>query len=178
MEIKIQIAKTEDRQQIGEVFDKVWLTTYPNEEYKITVDDILDHIEKRHQRIKESKQDRIKNPPKGETLLVAKEGDKVVGVCRLVVKEDRNQLQAIYVLQEYQGKGIGTMFWQEAQKHTDPKKDFYVELAVYNKSALEFYKKLGFVDTGRRMQDEKLRMKSGSIIPEMEMAILSNRKQT
>lgn len=176
LDILIQIAKTEDRQQIGEVFDKVWLTTYPNKEYRITVDDILNHLEKRHQRIKDSKTDRINNPPKGETLLVAKESDKVVGVCRLVVKEDRNQLQAIYVLQEYQGKGIGTMFWKEGQKYIDPNKDFYVELAVYNKSALEFYKRLGFVDTGRRMQDEKLRMKSGSIIPEMEMVILSNRK--
>jgi ribosomal protein S18 acetylase RimI-like enzyme len=169
--IKISIAMSNDREQIGEVFDKVWLTTYPNKEYGITIDDILDHIEKRHQRIKESKEDRIKNPPKGETLLVAKDGEKVVGVCRVVVKEDRNQLQAIYVLQEYQGQGIGNMFWQEAQKYTDTKKDFYVELAVYNKGAIEFYKKLGFVDTGRRIQDEKLRMKSGSIISEMEMVI-------
>ncbi|MCX6713406.1 MAG: GNAT family N-acetyltransferase [Candidatus Vogelbacteria bacterium] len=175
-EIKILIAKVEDREQIGEVFDRVWLATYPNEEYKITVDDILDHIEKRRQRIRESREDRIKNPLKGETLLVAQEDDKVVGVCRLVVKDDRNQLQAIYVLPDYQGRGIGTMFWWEAQKYTDPKKDFFVELAVYNTNALEFYKKLGFVDTGRRMRDEKLRMKSGSIIPEMEMVKLSSRK--
>jgi len=168
--IKISIPKRRNK-QIGEVFDKTWLATYPNEEYGITVDDILDHIEKRHKRMKESKVDTVKNPPPGQTLFIAKEGTKVVGVCRLTVNNERNQLQAIYVLPEYQGKGVGKMLWLEMQKFADPKKDFYVELAVYNKSALEFYKRLGFVDTGRRMMDEKLRMKSGNIIPEMEMLI-------
>lgn len=168
--VKILIPRRKNK-QIGEVFDKTWLATYPNEEYGITVDDILDYIEKRHKRIKESKEDRIKNPLKGETFLIAKIGTKIVGVCRVVVKDDRNQLQAIYILPEYQCKGIGSMFWQEVQKYINPAKDFYVELAVYNKNALEFYKKLGFVDTGRRMMEEKHRMKSGNIIPEMEMVI-------
>lgn len=164
-------AQVEDREQIGEVFDKTWLATYPNEEYSITIDDILDHIERRHKRIKESGEDRIKNPRKGETLLVAKIEGKVVGVCRVFIKEDRNQLAAIYVLPEYQGQGVGSAMWLEVPKYTDPKKDFYVELAVYNKSALEFYKKQGFVDTDRRFEDEWLRMKSGHIIPEMEMVL-------
>jgi len=172
--IKVIIPKRRNK-QIGEVFDKTWLATYPNAEYGITVDDILDHIEKRHQRMKGSKVDTIKNPPKGETFLIAKEGIKVVGVCRVIVKDDRNQLQAIYILPENQGKGIGSLLWQEAQKYLDSGKDVYVELAVYNKNALEFYKKFGFTDTGRRIQDEKLRMKSGNVIPEMEMIL--KRKQ-
>ncbi len=167
-EIKILIAKRRNK-QIREVFDKTWLATYPNKKYGITVDDIKDHIEKRHKKIKKSKKDNIKNSPKEQILLIAKEGTKVVGACRIILKEDRNQLQAIYVLPEYQGKGIGTMFWHEVQKYADPIKDFYVELAVYNKNALNFYKKLGFIDTKRRIKNERLRMKSGNIIPEMEM---------
>ena len=169
--IIISVAMVEDREQVAEVIDNTWLTTYPNAEHGITHDDIINHIEK--WKIERSKRqgDRIKNPPKGETLLVAKDGDKVVGICRVNIREDRNFLTAMYVLQSHQGKGIGKKFWLEAQKYTDPNKDFYLELATYNKNALEFYKKLGFEDTGKRFNDEKMRMKSDSIIPEMEMVL-------
>ena len=48
-------------------------------------------------------------------------------------------------------------------------KDTYVDVAEYNQRAIDFYTKLGFVDTGRRHQEERFRMKSGAIITEMEM---------
>jgi ribosomal protein S18 acetylase RimI-like enzyme len=44
-----------------------------------------------------------------------------------------------------------------------------VEVATYNANAIRFYEGLGFVDTGKRMSDPKFTMKSGAIIPEMEM---------
>ncbi|MEI6191289.1 MAG: GNAT family N-acetyltransferase [bacterium] len=168
--LEISVAKPNESEDITEVIFKTWLVTYPNEEYGITVDDIEYRFKDRFtpENI-QKRREKIINPSKGETLLVVKNKNKVIGMCRVVIKDDRNQLQAIYVLPEYQGKGIGTMLWTEAQKYFDDTKDIYVELAVYNKSAEEFYKKLGFVDTGRRIMDEKLRMKSGNIIPEMEM---------
>jgi hypothetical protein len=44
-----------------------------------------------------------------------------------------------------------------------------VEVATYNTNAIKFYERLGFVDTGKRISDPKLMMKSGAIIPVMEM---------
>ena len=168
--IKVSIAKPNESEDITEVIYKTWLVTYPNEEYGITVDDIEYRFkDKFTPKNAEKRREKIINPSKGETLLVVKNKNKVIGMCRVVIKDDRNQLLAIYILPEYQGRGIGKKLWAEAQKYFDPAKDIYVELAVYNKNALEFYKKLGFADTGRRMMDEKLRMKSGNIIPEMEM---------
>lgn len=82
-----------------------------------------------------------------------------------------NIIITIYLLPEYFGKGIGTKLWKQAQKVFDPNKDIYVEVVTYNKRAIEFYKKLGFVDTGKRLVDERFKMKSGSIFPEMEMMI-------
>ncbi|MFZ2522424.1 MAG: hypothetical protein WAX44_00605 [Minisyncoccia bacterium] len=38
--------------------------------------------------------------------------------------------------------------------------------------------KLGFVDTGRRFNDERFRMRSGAILPEMEMIKKHERKST
>ena len=70
---------------------------------------------------------------------------------------------------DFQHHGIGTRLWEAAQQHLDPAKDTYVDVAEYNQRAIDFYTKLGFVDTGRRHQEERFRMKSGAIITEMEM---------
>ena len=170
--IRISIAKAEDSRAVSEVFYRTWLVTYPNKEYGITVDDVEDRFKERHYPESIQKRlNRISHPPKGETLLVAKEGSKVIGICRTAIKEEKNQLQAIYILPEYQGKGIGKMLWNEAQVFFDLSKDIFVELAVYNKHAERFYKSLGFIDTGKRIRDKKFTMKSGATILEMEMSL-------
>lgn len=170
--ISITVATPDDVVDIQEVFYKTWLATYPNEEAGITVDDIEDRYKDRLNEDKLAKRrEQIANPTEGNTLLVAKAGDRVIGLCRVVKHQEKNQLQAIYVLPEYQGKGIGYKLWEEAQKLFDPSKDTYVEVATYNKNAIAFYKKLGFVETGRKFTDEKMKLKSGSMIPEMEMVI-------
>lgn len=168
--IKIVEPTIEDAIGSIEVQYKAWLATYPNEKLGITTDDIEYRYKDAFvgERLEKRKKV-ISNPPSNEKVLLAKEGDKVVGMCYVVVKEDKNQLQAIYVLPEYHGKGIGTKLWEEARKFFDPAKDIYVEVVDYNEKAINFYKKLGFVDTGRRFQDERFRMKSGAIFTEMEM---------
>ena len=175
MEVKIEKAKVGDGEMLADVFYRTWLATYPNEKYGITVDDIEDRFAKRRAEMakvkEEDKDEKLKNPPPGSTTLVAWVENKIVGVCRIVVNDERNQLKAIYVLPEYQGKGIGKMFWQECEKYFNLEKDTYVEVAVYNDNARAFYEKIGFVDTGRRMTDEGTRMKSGVMIPEMEMLL-------
>lgn len=172
-EITISIAKAQDAEGMGKIFYKTWLATYPNEEVGITVDDIEDRFKDRftEEGIKKESE-KIANPPEGSTTFVAKEGGAIVGVCRILVSEQENRIGAIYVLPEYQGKGIGKKLWEQAQKFFDSKKDTLVSLASYNTNAFEFYKKLGFKDTGRRWDnDEKFKMKSGTVMPHMEMVI-------
>lgn len=169
-DIKIVLVSPEDARGMIEVFYRTWLDTYPNEEAGITVDDIYDRYKNaftEESLTKRKKQ--LEHLDQGETLLLAKDGEKVVGVCRVVEHPQKNQPQAIYVLSEYQRKGIGQLFWNEAQKVFNPKKDIFVEVATYNTKAIEFYKKLGFIDTGRRWSE--FIMKSGATIPEMEMMI-------
>lgn len=69
---------------------------------------------------------------------------------------------------EYQGRGIGKMFWNEALSFFDKDKDIFVEVADYNLNAINFYRQLGFVDTGKRFP-MRINFKSGAIIKEMEM---------
>ncbi len=171
-EIFVSRAKPEDARGMQEVFYKTWLNTYPNVENGISVDDIEDRYKNAFTDETINKRaERILHPPEGETVFVAKEDEKVVGLCFVEKYPEKNQIQAIYVLPEYQGKGIGKKLWSEAKKVFDAGKDVIIEVATYNTQAIEFYKKLGFVDTGKRWRDEKFKMKSGTTIPEMEMVI-------
>ena len=175
--IQIFAAAPNDVRGMQEVLYRTWLATYPDEKTGITVDDIEDRYTNAFtEESLKGGADIVANPRKGETRLVAKEGDRVVGVCLVIEREDANQLQAIYVLPEYQRRGVGRLLYEEAQKVFDPKKDTIVQVATYNTNAIEFYKRLGFQDTGKRWEDEKFKMKSGAVLPQLEMAIMADEK--
>jgi ribosomal protein S18 acetylase RimI-like enzyme len=173
--ITIQRPVKEDAKDIQQVLYKTWLVTYPNAEAGITVEDIEERFKDRfspaaiQKRIAE-----ILDISESNLFLVAKEKEKVIGVCRATKKETYNQLMAIYILQDYQRKGIGKMFWKEVLEFFGNEKDAIVRVATYNTQAITFYKKLGFTDTGKRFTEEHFRMPiSGSHIPEMELIIKS-----
>ncbi len=166
----VRDAKPEDAEAIQKVYRETWLATYPNEEYGITREDIEDMFSKNDnpetlERVKE----RIKNLGEHTRILVVEIDRKIVGTSRILREESRGKFQTCYVLPEYQGKGIGSMFWNNALKWFDVEKDIFLEVAVYNKNAIYFYEKLGFVDTGKRISDERFKLKSGVVIPEIEM---------
>lgn len=170
--IEISIASPEDAEQINEVMYEAWKTTYPNEEAGITLDDIEDRFKDRStkERLERSRRT-LSEVPENEQRLVAKINGRVVGVSRVIKEEDRNKLQTMYVHPEYQGKGVGSALWAAAKSFIDGTKDTYLEVAEYNEKAIGFYTGLGFKDTGKRMSEERFKMKSGGIIPEMEMKL-------
>lgn len=164
----------EDVTQIQEVFYRTWLETYPNKKAGITREDIEEYFKNRlDPETIQKRIDAFSQLPSNELFLVAKHEEKVVGVCRIVNRETYNQLQAIYVIPEYQRYGIGKMFWNKGQEFFDKSKDTIVQVATYNKKAISFYEKLGFVDTGKRFTEERHKMPiSGALIPEMEMVLV------
>lgn len=171
-DIQIKDALPEDAWGIRNVLYKAWLTTYPNKDLGITVEDIEDsYKDKFTEESIKNFQDKIASTPPNQKRLVAKIGDKIVGATTMVRNDNDNQLRTIYILPEFQGQGIGTRLWEEIRKFADPGKKMIVQVATYNEKAINFYKKLGFVDNGKRFVDEAFRMKSGAIIPEMEMEI-------
>ncbi|HEX4799365.1 MAG TPA: GNAT family N-acetyltransferase [Candidatus Paceibacterota bacterium] len=171
LNIKITHATADDALGIQKVFYTTWLVTYPNKKIGITTKDIevLFKDYTSPTKIARYSQELTQTPP-NEQFLVAKVGDLVVGVCRTIIREKYNQLQAIYVLPEYQGKGVGTKLWDMAYTFFDTSKDTIVHVATYNIRAINFYRLLGFIDTGRRFTEERHRMPiSNVLIPEMEM---------
>lgn len=172
-EIKILPVVSDDAKDILHVLHKTWLDTYPNKELGITEEDIEESFKDSFTKENISKlQNKIKNIRENDKRLVAKIDDKIIGIARVIKNEENNKLETIYVLPEYQGKGIGKMLWEEMKKFCDPSKDIIVHVATYNQNTIEFYKKLGFEDTGKRFGDITWRMrKVGASIPEMEMVI-------
>ncbi|MES2314568.1 MAG: GNAT family N-acetyltransferase [Patescibacteria group bacterium] len=169
-EITIQDATPNDAQGITNVFYKAWLATYPNIEKGVTVEDIEysykdDFSAEKIEALKEL----IRNVPQNTKRLVAKNGDMIVGACTVIRKEDYNHLRTLYILPEFQHKGIGTKLWNKALEFLDSTKDTIVQVADYTENAINFYKKLGFVDTGKRTTEESGKLKSGAIITDMEM---------
>lgn len=118
----------------------------------------------------------ILNMPERQLFFVANDRSEVVGVCRIIKTEIHNELQAIYVLPKYQRKGIGMMLWKESKKLLGDTNCTVVNVATYNTQVTNFYKKLGFIETGRYFIEEHFRMPiSGVAIPEMELILKSGK---
>lgn len=171
-EVEISPAKPEDARALQEVFYQTWLATYPNEEEGITEEDVEDRYKDRNSEEKtKEREKRIQDLPSTTKYFVARQGEKIIGLCLAEKQEGCNQLKAIYVLPEFQGKGLGSKLWKEAKDFLGSTEDTFVEVAKYNKNAIDFYSRLGFEPTGRELKDERFRLKSGAIITEIEMIL-------
>lgn len=167
--ITISKPQPEDAEAIAEVIRKSWYATYISEEVGITKEDIdLMYAENQERQI-EVFRERALHPKDDDISLVAKEDQNVVGFIRLKIHPDSVEMLSLYVDPDCVGKGIGTSLWQEVKKILPKDKPVTVEVASYTK-AVEFYKKLGFVDRGEQYskQGEKM-LSSGKRMPLMGM---------
>ncbi len=169
-EIEIAFARPGDERAINEVMYQAWLKTYPNKEHGVTDDDVHDRWKDRfsEERLAKRRADFAK-PKEGVRVFVAKLGSTIIGMCRAVKGVESNRIQAIYIDPGYQGRGAGRALCNAAMAFFDPSLDIHVDVVDYNEGAIAFYRKMGFVDTGKRKQDERFRLKSGAIFTEMEM---------
>ncbi len=176
MDIKIRPIRPEDAFSVSEVFYKTWLQTYPNKDLRITKKDIQEKFkdylnEESINKFKEA----ILNLNRDHSVWVAEYKTKTIGVCRVIKRKDFNQLQAIYVLPEYQNQGIGKKLWDVTLDFFNDYKDIVVHVVTYNKQAISFYQKLGFKDTGKRFTEERHKIRN-VYLPEMEMVFRKNKK--
>jgi ribosomal protein S18 acetylase RimI-like enzyme len=168
--IEVYSGEAKDARLIQEVFYKTWLTVYPNAEAGITEDDIHDFFSKKltDRRIAELAQ-HLAYPDPHHMLLAAKAGDHVVGVVRAGGDDEYNRLFALYVLPEYQGRGIGHELWGAVQYLFDSRLPTQLGVTPYNTKAIAFYEKLGFKAMHTVVYNPLFRMKSGNIIPSIGM---------
>ena len=105
-----------------------------------------------------------------DNLLVAKDGDRVVGFvgygeCRDEDLADTGEIFAIYLLEEYYGSGVGKALMKAGLGKLDHKKTA-VWVLKDNKRAIRFYEKCGFSLDGREEE-----IKLGSPIVKVRMIL-------
>ena len=156
MEIQIREAQKQDAEEIQKLYYKVWLETYVDESLSITKESLINRFSKLTS--KESIQwlsDFLESKiPSNHKYLVAKHENKIVGVVYLEKEEDHNRIQGIYILPEYQNQGLGKRFWDMAISFFGKNNPIVLDVAEYNQKAINFYIKLGFIDTGKRFLEE------------------------
>lgn len=166
-EIEILEATLKDAEEIIKVQQVVWLDTYPNKEIGITYKDV-------EEQTKQFNTERLikKLSDPGRHYWIAKTEGNIIGILTVSKGEEINTLQALYILPEFQGKGVGSKLIKNGLEWLGTKKNVVLGVASYNKNAIEFYKKFGFVENGER-HDEIAILSSGKVIPEVEMILPS-----
>ncbi|MHB8652194.1 MAG: GNAT family N-acetyltransferase [Minisyncoccota bacterium] len=153
---------------------KSWYASYIDDKIGVTKADIdriyVDDPKAQIQALR----NRATNPPVDEVSFVAKEGEEVLGYIRLKILANSIELVSLYVHPEHSGKGVGTKLWLEALKELPEGMPVTVEVASYTK-AVDFYKKVGFVDTGERYTKEKM-LSSGTEMPLMKMIFATSKR--
>ena len=166
--VEIAKATIDDLRGISDVQREGWLSTYPNEQYGITTEDILTEDFHSVDRI-ERRREIVGNPESGTKFFVAKDGEVVIGYCCVQKEKDFNKLRALYVLPAFQKQGIGRQLLERAFAFLDMTKPTKLNVAVYNDNAIAFYEKMGFVRGRLFEKNPDGAFPSGREIPEMEM---------
>jgi len=168
MEVSITGAEIIDAETISNIHKVVCLETYPNDTFGITKEDVLERVTRVLSTLK-WKEVIAKNDSK---TFVACINGVVVGFCFAKKEEKLGRIGSIYILPEFQSKGIGQKLINEALGYLGRVNPVVLEVVTYNDKAITFYKKLGFVESGIELgQEQRVVFASGIVLPEIEMVL-------
>ena len=168
--IHIREAHPDDADAMRDVQHHTWVATYPNEAYGITKED----IEARFHEDPETARGRRERRRQSVSTApfhswVALEGAAIIGFCTVKQDNRENLIQALYVLPDYQSKGVGKRLLQTMLDWFGAGKEVVLHVASYNEKAIAFYHAFGFVQNGPLADPEALQLPSGLRFPEIKM---------
>lgn len=172
--ITISIPKPEDAEGMNEVIKSSWYSTYITPEIGITKEDIDTMYAQSEKQQIEAFRKRTELSKENDITLVARDDDKIVGIIRLIILDDHVIVRTLYVHPNYTGKGIGTKLWNQAQKHMPSEKNIIAFPALHTKS-IDWYKKMGFVETGEQKIDDEAMPVSGIHLKTTKMELTKNK---
>lgn len=147
---------------------QTWLSTYPNEQENITRKDIEEAINTRTIEIEtKQREERIRNDKTCRSW-VAKDNGAVIGFAEGRRGAEKNRIHAVYIVDAYQHMGIGSELMKRVLEWLGNDKEIFFEVVTYNKQAIDFYKKFGFVENGATQNDVS-KLPSGKQLPVIEM---------
>ena len=107
-----------------------------------------------------------------DILFVAKDEDnKIIGCCFADRQEDVNKIEAVYVLEDFQGTGLAQKLYDVSYGLLNQNNDTFLDVFSLNSKAINFYKKLGFNETGKKFSDERFIGSDGNRLEITEMRL-------
>ena len=160
-------ADVDDISGIFSVQKETWLDTYPNEQFGIRRNDVLEKDFDSQERFDKWRSS-FENPDDFFKTWVVKDIEgKVIGFC-IAEQGKIGRIRAIYILPSCQKRGLGKDLMETALSWLGDC-DVVLSVASYNLSAISFYEKFGFRLVRDMRPDESCILPSGKIIPELEM---------
>lgn len=146
MPIVIRQATKSDAEAISLINKATWFETYGNDAYGITREYFdsspSDHDSKEAFVLR--KWIEIESSP--GSYFMAFDNDRAVGYASGKLHSDKsyNEFASIYILSEYQWKGVWRFLSDAVFRFLGNEKDVIVEVVWYNKKAIGFYERLWF----------------------------------
>ncbi len=162
---KVEGATPDAAPGIAHVRNKTWLATYPSKETGVTREDILAKNFESEDQVKRWRK-AIESTTGNRRLWVAKDGGNVVGYSQGKKGATENEIWGLYVLPEYQGKGLGGKLLGEVLDWLGDEKPVILSVAAHT-PAVELYKKFGFVESDETASETLF--DSGASIPSIKM---------
>lgn len=158
----IEAPRPGDDVLIGKMHLQSWHETYRDDDAGITPD-IIDALRggitsEESNAIRRSIFADATVEPNRVLYKVVRRGDEVVGFLHGVRHEDANELDAIYILDEAKGSGIGAQLMDIFLAWSDKTKPTYLDVFSSNARAQAFYERYGFTksDAPEQLYKEKM----------------------
>jgi len=111
---RIEDAKPEDVALLRTIVKMAWLELYPNETYGITTEDISNIDWHNSEGLERRRKEIIENRDTMHTWVVKDHEGIIAGFCKALKLEDGGEIDAMYVLNEFKGQGLGKKLMQKA----------------------------------------------------------------
>lgn len=167
--LSIKRATPEQARSLIEIQQQCYLQSYVHPEHGIDMDDIRKKVDQLGKdRTVESIAKRVDNP--NEHWLVAKAGEKVVGFieAKVSIDDEPQRISRLFVLPEYQGKGVGGNLMQQALFQLDQTAPVALQVDQFNDNTINFYRRFGFQDSG---EGKAIKITDSKSIPTREMVL-------
>jgi ribosomal protein S18 acetylase RimI-like enzyme len=111
-----------------------------------------------------------------DIMFVAKdEENKIIGCCLAEKQKNINKIEAVYISPEFQGFGLGKKLYDTAYGLLNHNNHTFLDVFSLNSKAINFYKKLGFLETGKKTFDKRFKDSKGNILEISEMMLVGQK---
>lgn len=152
---KIELPRLGDEFALASMHIQAWKESYVTAESGLTesmVDEMMGYILTDTRIRTNSITESLTNPNKVLYRVVKNDKGSIVGFLHCSKNEKFNEIEAIYLLNEVKGSGIGGKLMREFLDWADKSKPCHLAVFSFNDKALGFYSKYGFVKIDKPLQ--------------------------